>query len=135
MAGKETNLNDLEKKIIRPTFNDPRVHFALVCASASCPKLNRHAYTAENLEAMLEAQGRDFLGDRFRNPLGPGPSVKLSMIFKWYDEDFTKAAGSVAKYILPYAGSAAPACLKDGGCKFDFVDYDWTLNAQDGQRP
>jgi hypothetical protein len=135
VARRSLSLNDLEKEVILPGFKDPRNHFALVCASASCPRLAARAYTADALDDMLEAQGREFLADRTRNPLGPGPRVEVSMIFKWYASDFAGAAGSVAAFIAPYAGAAGPACLKTNGCEFRYVDYDWTLNAQPGQRP
>ena len=135
VGGKRVTLDELEQKIIRPTFKDPRVHFALVCASASCPKLVRRAYTAENIDAMLDERGREFLADRSRNPLGTGPAVTVSSIFKWYAEDFAAAAGSVQVFIARYAGHYAPPCLMSNTCKLEYAEYDWTLNAQPGQRP
>ncbi len=135
IAGEKMSLDHLEKRVILPEFKDPRNHFALVCASASCPKLARRAYTGAALDAMLDAQGRDFLGDKTRNPLGPGPNVGVSMIFKWYADDFVGTSGSVAAFIAPFAPAGAPACLATSACSFEFLDYDWTLNAQPGQRP
>jgi hypothetical protein len=135
LAGREVTLEEIEQKLIRPNFSDARIHFALVCASASCPRLARRAYTGENLDAMLEDQGRWFLADRARNPLGIGNVVTVSSIFDWYESDFRAAAGSVQAFIARYAGPSGAACLQKANCTLQYARYDWTLNAQPGLRP
>jgi len=135
IAGETFNLEDLENELIRTRFNDARIHFALVCGASSCPFLVRQAYTAENLDELLDRQGRQFLADPTRNPLGPGPSgVRVSRIFKWFREDFERDAGSLGKYLAQWTPPGQPACLTSDSCSFDFVRYDWTLNAQPGER-
>lgn len=136
VAGVDHSLKKLEDEILRAQFKDPRVHFALVCAATSCPPLLAEAYLPEKLDEQLDAKGRQFMADTARNPLGAGPSgVKVSKIFDWFESDFTAAAGSVSKFLAKFAPSGAAACFAQGDCKFEYVDYDWTMNAQPGQRP
>lgn len=136
VAGVDYSLKKMEDDVLRGKFKDPRVHFALVCGSTSCPKLEREAYTGATLDALLDKKGREFLADRFRNPLGAGPkAVKLSSIFKWFAGDFQAQSGSVGKFIARFAPAAAPACLANDSCEFAYVDYDWSMNAQAGEKP
>lgn len=135
VGGERMNLDTLEKRVILARFEEPRVHFALVCASASCPKLARRAWRAGDLEGMLDERAREFLADRSRNPLGAGPRLRLSKIFDWYRGDFEAEAGSLSAWLQRYLGAEAPGCLARKDCVFEFEDYDWTLNAQEGQRP
>jgi hypothetical protein len=127
LAGATRTLDGIENDILRVRFREPRIHFALVCASTSCPKLRREAYRGERLDAQLDDQARDFLGDRTRNQFDPGRGARLSMIFNWFAGDFEAAAGSVPAYI----GRWVPGEHKT----ISYLDYDWTLNAQPGQRP
>jgi hypothetical protein len=126
VAGEERSPEDIEHGILRARFGEPRIHFALVCASTSCPKLRREAYRADRVDAQLEEQTRDFIGDPRRNQFAAN-EVRLSMIFRWFAEDFEKAAGSVPAFIRRFR----PA---EGTPAIDYLDYDWTLNAQPGQR-
>jgi Protein of unknown function, DUF547 len=128
LAGQSRTLDGIEHEILRKQFRQPRIHFALVCASTSCPKLRREAYRGDRLDAQLDAQTRGFLDDPRRNRFGPGDEVALSPIFKWFGEDFAAAAGSVPEFIRRY--HAIPE-----GARIEYLDYDWTLNAQPGQRP
>jgi hypothetical protein len=137
VAGKTRTLHAIEHEILRPTFHDPRVHFALVCASSSCPRLRREAYTAAGLDAALDAEARRFVNDPTRNALDPAHDrAELSAIFSWFADDFRAAAGSVGAFIAPYVdGDERRALVRAKDGRYGFRDYDWTLNAQDGQRP
>lgn len=127
VARAERTLEEIEHEILRKQFSEPRIHFALVCASTSCPVLRREAYRGGALDAQLDDQARRFLGDRSRNRIGDG-ELALSKIFEWFREDFEKAAGSVREFIRRYREIPPDAELT-------YLDYDWTLNAQPGQRP
>ncbi len=117
------NLDDIEHGIIRKQFDEPRIHFALVCAAASCPKLRNEAYTNLKLEMQLIHQTRDFLRDTTKNQIN-SQDVKLSPIFKWYGGDFTKQ-GNLINFLNRYA----PTTI-DRKSKIEFMDYSWKLNEQ-----
>jgi hypothetical protein len=121
-GGKTISLNDLENNVIRPTFKDPRIHVALVCGARSCPPLLARAYTADDLDATLDQNMKNFVMDTFRNPIDDKTkTLKLSHIFDWYADDFGGKQG-VPAFVGKYAG-------KDySGYKVDFVDYSWDLN-------
>jgi len=91
LLGKIRSLDDIEHNLIRGSgrYNDPRIHFAVNCASIGCPALRTEAYSGDRLNAQLEEQTRLFLSDRSRNRL-QGGVLKVSSIFKWYREDFEK---------------------------------------------
>jgi hypothetical protein len=129
LLGDTTTLEGLERGQILP-LADPRVHFAMVCASISCPRLANHAYTPEELEAQLEAAARSFANDGARNRYDVERKVAfLSRIFDWYDADFVQAAGSTQKYLARYVNDPAAAeLLARDGFDVRFVDYDWDLN-------
>lgn len=124
ISGKKTSLHQLEQEVIRPTFKEPRVHFALNCASASCPPLAPAPFSAEGLDARLDALAREFLN---RNPRAlrvadGGKTVWLSKIFDWYKEDFGGPDG-----IVPYINRYRDAKMA-AGARVRFLDYDWSLN-------
>jgi hypothetical protein len=85
VAGKDRSLDEIEHEILRKKFHDPRIHFALVCASTSCPKLRREAYVAERLDQQLDEAARAFINDPARNRLDP-QQLALSRIFQWFAE-------------------------------------------------
>lgn len=124
--GKETTLDDLEKKIIRPRFKDGRIHFALNCASGGCPKLPRTAFTAAKVEQQLAAEAKRFSNEP-RNVRydAAQKTVTLSMIFKWYQEDFGGSEAAVLTFINGYR---APADQIPAGTKVQYGDYDWRMN-------
>ncbi|HVO23218.1 MAG TPA: DUF547 domain-containing protein [Candidatus Margulisiibacteriota bacterium] len=125
--------DDVEHGIIRPRFHDPRTHFALVCASTSCPKLRQEAYVGSRLDAQLDDQARRFLDDPSRNRIDPvSGTVTLSQIFKWFSDDFTRG-GTLADVLAPYLTAEQVRLLQTK--KPTYLDYDWTMNAQPGQRP
>ena len=136
LLGEERTLDELEHQMIRgnPALMDPRIHFAVNCASVGCPALRPEAYTGERLEAQLADSTRRFLSDRRRNRYDAEDQVlKVSSIFDWYEEDFEDSAGSLADYLLRYADALAlPAGarrdLEAGDPPIRFLDYDWSLN-------
>lgn len=125
-GGRVMTLDHLEHKIIRVDYREPRIHFALVCAAVSCPPLRGEPY----VDAQLDEQARVFRGtpekNRFDAKTG---TLHLSPIFKWYGDDFTKQAGSLAAYVKPFLPEAQRNALVDPAeVKVTFTDYDWVLN-------
>jgi hypothetical protein len=123
IGGKKYDLNNIEHAKLRRGFNDPRIHFALVCASISCPRLRNEAYTAAKLDAQLEEAGREFLNDKSKNIVG-ADKAQLSNYFSWYKGDFTKD-GSLADFINKYSQTKMNA-----NTRISTLDYNWNLNEQ-----
>ncbi len=135
IAGRSCTPDYVEKHVLR-AFGEPRVHFALVCASSSCPKLRRHVWTRETLEHDLDEEAARFVRDPRRNEILPGsPDVRLSMIFRWYADEFGDDEATVRKYVARHAAERERRFLEDDKPALDYLPYDWTLNAQEGQRP
>jgi len=131
VAGEVRTLDEIEHGIIRERFDEPRIHFALVCAAVSCPKLRREAYTGSRLEAQLEDQARTFLHDRAKNLIPDGEeTVALSRIFKWFDEDFGGSRASIQRFVAPYFEGDVRSGLEQAAYDVSFRDYDWSLNDQ-----
>lgn len=136
LLGKRRTLDDIEHGMIRgdKTYADPRIHFAVNCASIGCPALRPEAYTGMRLRAQLEDQTVRFLRDRSRNRFdSKGGRVVVSSIFDWYGSDFTKRSGSVSGFLATYAealglDAAAARDLRSGDLKLVYGDYDWRLN-------
>ena len=129
IAGEAITLYDLENARIR-SYDEPRIHFALVCASRSCPKLRSGAYWPELLDQQLLEATEDFANDPTRNRYDVGArTASVSRIFDWYEEDFTAAHGTVEAYLSRYVVDPYVARgLAGGGWKLGFLRYDWTLN-------
>ena len=129
LAGRQINLYDLERDIIIP-FNEPRIHFAINCASASCPILGAAPYVADRLEAQLEAATRAFINDPAKNRFDlAANTASISKIFDWFRADFKRAAGSVQKYLASYVADPKAALhLARDGFELRYLDYDWSLN-------
>lgn len=130
VAGKEYSLDEIEHGILRAEFDEPRVHFAVVCASLSCPDLRAEPYDGTRLGQQLDDQTALFLANRTKGlrPGKDGTSAEVSSIFKWFGDDFT-AAGGVAAFVRGKSDPAtarAVAGLTDGG--ISYLDYDWSLN-------
>ena len=121
LGGQSYSLNDIEHGILRQRFEEPRIHFAVNCASVSCPPLLNRAYTPSQLDTQLSQQARRFVNDPAYNRLD---QQKLSAIFDWYGEDFTQS-GSLIAYLNRYAQKPLPA-----GAKLEFLPYNWNLNGQ-----
>ncbi len=124
--GEKVTLDHIEHEILRPKFKDPRVHFAVNCASISCPPLRNEPYTGEKLEEQLDSATADFINDKKSNYV-EGDTLHVSRIFKWFGEDFH---GDVKGFIAEYARPELAEKLKAAGqdLKVDYLRYDWSLN-------
>ena len=114
-------LNDVEHRIIRK-MNEPRIHFALVCAAVSCPRLYNKAFTADNLEEDLSLLTRGFLNDTSKNNIAEN-SIKLSKIFKWYGGDFKNNGNDLIDFLNQYTDINVSS-----NAKKSYMDYNWALN-------
>jgi len=124
LFGNKISLNTLENKLIRKTYNEPRIHFALVCAAMGCPPLLNEPYTAGTLDAQLESQTLNFLSDQTKNYVDTENKVlRLSPIFLWYAEDFRNKSAPVKEFVKPYYGNMN---LDDH--TLEYTKYDWSLN-------
>jgi len=123
VAGQQMSFNALEKDTIRSKFGEPRVHFALNCASRSCPPLNRTAFSADKLDGQFETLAKGYVnsehGVKFN---AAAKSADLSKIFDWYKDDF-KADGGALAFINKRRTPPIPA-----DAKISYQDYDWNLN-------
>ncbi len=146
LLGSESTLDRIEHETLRKkgAYDEPRVHFAVNCASIGCPMLREEAYVAERLDAQLEEQARRFLSDRSRNRYNAQKgALEVSKIFDWFKEDWqsgyrglTGAAPPVQsreQYFARYAKLLADAAgdqqvVADGKAPIGFLEYDWTLN-------
>jgi hypothetical protein len=128
VAGERMNLDRLEDKRIR-TLGEPRIHFAIVCASASCPKLQSEAFLPGRLDEQLEAGTRAFINDQTKNRFEEAAGVaRVSKIFKWFDEDF-EAAGGVQSFLAGYVNDEGVVrALRERRFDLKYLDYDWSLN-------
>ena len=140
VGGKKVSLNYIEHDVIRKQFSEPRIHFALVCASLGCPKLRREAYVPEWLEQQLEDGARYFINEPRNLQIDPGRNrVTLSKIFDWYSSDFEKYAKAanlsgtgqpILDYVRRYANEnncRALDALKNP--RVSYADYSWEINA------
>jgi hypothetical protein len=129
VGGERINLYDIEQKILIPEFNEPRIHFAIVCASASCPKLRSQAYTADQLETQLAQSAHEFINDPTRNRFDhQNKRAQLSEIFKWFEQDFAANAGSLSQYVGIYLDADLASDTAGTPYKIEFLEYDWSLN-------
>ena len=127
LNAKRVSLDDIETKL--RNMGDPRIHAALVCAARSCPPLRREAYTADRVNAQLDDNFREWLANPKLNEFLPNhEKAEVSMIFKWYGEDFDKAGGSLKKTLANYGPPVKAAFLLNTGAKLEYKSYDWGLN-------
>ncbi|TGE08644.1 DUF547 domain-containing protein [Hymenobacter fodinae] len=124
IGGNNMSLDEIEHGTLRKKYNDPRIHFALVCASVSCPRLRNEAYTAAQLDRQLDDQGRDFLNNPSKNKVGKS-EAQLSKYFDWYKSDWTENGQSVASWVNRYSTTKM-----DPNAKVTYLDYNWNLNGQ-----
>jgi hypothetical protein len=131
VADTVRTLDDIEHEIIRERFDEPRIHFALVCAARSCPRLRREAYTGPRLDVQLNDQARTFLHDNSKNRIPAGPDrIALSRILKWYGGDFGPTPEALQRALAPYFEGPVRARLERADYTMSFRSYDWALNAQ-----
>ena len=129
LGGRTLSLDNIEHDIIRVEFTEPRIHFAVNCASKSCPVLISEPYRAEVLDQQLEQSTRMFLENPEHNYL-EGDTLYVSSIFKWYKEDFND--DPVSFFLAHATGSLKQALLeKAGAIRIKYLDYDWSLNGRD----
>lgn len=138
LLGRESYLDQIEHEILRKpgNYDEPRVHFAVNCASIGCPMLREEAFVGERLEAQLEEQAVRFLSDRSRNRVGAQGRLEVSKIFDWFKEDWESGYQGIRsreQYFARYARllSDDPAQQKlvaEGRAPIAFLDYDWSLN-------
>ena len=130
VGGAIINLYDLEREVLIEQFHEPLMHFAIVCASTSCPKLQPWAYQPEQLDRQLVQAAKDFINDPTRNRFDRQQKIaSLSMIFQWLETDFVGAAGSVLAYIARYVDDPELAKeLMQPGYRIEYLEYDWRLN-------
>jgi hypothetical protein len=139
LLGAERSLDDIEHGMIRApgVFDEPRIHFAVNCASVGCPMLRAEAYTADKLDAQLEDAMRRFLADRSRNRFDAASgSLLVSKIFDWYRGDFEKGYRGFSSLDATFARYAelladtpeAQEAVRRGGLNIRYLAYDWSLN-------
>jgi hypothetical protein len=129
VEGTKLSLDAVEHQIIRKRFDEPRIHFALVCAAVSCPSLRGEAYRGADLGSQLDDQGHGFLGDSAKNRYNAGQNkLYLSKIFDWFKGDFRQSAGSVKAFVAPYLPDDARQALESGKARISYLKYDWSLN-------
>ena len=130
VGGSEYSLDTIEHKILRK-LGEPRIHFAIVCASVGCPRLRAEAYTADKLDAQLTDNAEHF----FRQPQNlrideANRALYLSSILKWFGEDFGDTPEERLETLLPWLPANARTFLGDGPTSLGYLDYDWGLNDQ-----
>lgn len=137
VADTARTLDEIEHEIIRERFDEPRIHFALVCAAKSCPVLRREAYTGARLDQQLNDQARTFLHDEGKNRVPAGDDrIALSRILKWYGEDFGPTAEALQAAIAPYFDGRVRNRLAAADYEVTYLPYDWSLNDRaDGAAP
>ncbi len=134
VGGHELTLDNIEHNLLRPFFKDPRIHFAVNCASRSCAPLPTWAFNAPELEDQLEERARSFLRDP-RNVSLDGDRLRVSQYFDWYGDDFvaegwTPRAETIAEFIAIYADDEVRAAVRaNPQVSLGFRDYDWSLNS------
>jgi hypothetical protein len=132
-AGGETmSLYYLENSIIRKQFNDPRIHFAIVCASEGCPRLADQAYMPEDLDRQLDAQAVKFINEERNVKIDLNQNqLVVSKIFEWYKDDFVLPTETITSYIERYLSQPKQAQLqKLKAPKIVYQQYDWRINDQ-----
>lgn len=138
-AGRAVTLDQIEHEILRPLFKEPRVHFAINCASKSCPPLAAEPYVAARLDAQLDEAGRRYLGSPYGLQVS-GDDLKVTSILKWYGNDFIErfaslvssdqsgAIRAVLGAVVRFGPPAAAALARTGRARVIFLPYDWSLN-------
>ena len=128
-AGRLRSVNEIENEIIRPRFEDPRIHFILVCAAQSCPPLPNRAMNGKTLQSQLDRATKEAVNSAKYVEVDPEAKVlRLTRIMSWYRKDFEADAGSLQAYVLKYIEDPAKSQLQGADYTVQFMDYDWELN-------
>ena len=122
------SLNNIEHGILRRKFQEPRLHFALVCAAVGCPLLRHEAYVGDRLQTQLDEDARRFINNQNKVLYDAHSKILYcSQIFKWYRQDFLKGADSIPDYLKTYL---SPAPEINAATPIRYLDYNWNLNQQ-----
>jgi hypothetical protein len=127
IAGEEVTLNDIEHRILRPIWQDHRIHFAVNCASLSCPNLEEQAYTSDDTDTLLDQNERAYINHPRGVSFDDKGRLTVSNIFKWYGDDFADDEQQLLEYFASHADEPLASQLRayDGRLSYD---YDWDLN-------
>jgi hypothetical protein len=142
VAGEQLTINEIEHEILRKKFSEPRIHFAIVCASIGCPPLSSRPYLPDSLETQLAAAAQDFATSEDYNRLDPGTGqAELSSIFDWFGDDFeetfydansltslSKKENAVLNFLIAQFPDDRRSALAAGSYQVRYRDYDWSLN-------
>jgi uncharacterized protein DUF547 len=128
--GERLTLDDIEHRILRPIWKDPRVHYAVNCASIGCPNLPTKPFTGKTLEADLEAAARAYINSP-RGATFEGNALRVSKIYNWYSEDFGKGTANLIAHLQSYAEGDLAEALQNTTTVQGY-DYDWSLNDTSG---
>jgi hypothetical protein len=126
IEGQGLSLNDIEHRILRPVWQDPRIHYGVNCASMGCPNLQRKAFTAQNTDGLLDKAAREYVNHPRGVSMEDGDLV-VSSIYDWFQEDFGGSEAGVIEHLMQYAEPGLKQKLQG----FDDIDddrYDWSLN-------
>ncbi len=126
VEGEELSLDDIEHRILRPIWKDPRIHYAVNCAALGCPKLMRVAFTASNTEALLERGAKDYINSKYGVYVDSNKRLFASSLYDWYQQDFGGDEAGMIDHLRLYAGPELATKLEGITDVYDF-DYDWTL--------
>lgn len=129
VGDQKVSLNDMEHKILRK-MGEPRIHFAIVCASIGCPKLLNRAYMPQSIDGQLTASAQSFFADpqKFQYDAQAG-QIRISPILKWFAEDFGASTAARLATIAPYLPDEhAQQLARSGRARVAYLDYDWNLN-------
>ena len=144
LLGRKFSLDGIEHQTLRKNYQEPRVHYAVNCASIGCPMLREEAYLAERLETQLEEQARRFLSDRSRNRYNSASGrLEVSEIFKWFREDWESGYRDIRSREQYFAGYAKLLAdqpeqqrrIAEGKAPLGHLDYDWSLNDSRSSSP
>jgi len=129
--GRTMSMDTLEQSVIRPEYDEPRIHFALVCGAVSCPPLLGEPFVAERLDQQLESLGRRWFEQDDSVRVDADGTVRMSKIFEWYRDDFDSMgglAGVIERYLPESDPRYAPAIEAARGGDLAFMGYDWSIN-------
>jgi len=127
VGGEKMSLNGIEHGILRKEYNDPRIHFAINCASISCPPLHNNIFKSNNLDMMLDERARFFLNDPQYIRIDHNNSIiYISKIFRWFKKDFTDQSGTIQNYIYQFLDNQDERVLS---YRIKYLRYSWLLNS------
>lgn len=126
VGGEALSLDDIEHRILRPIWKDPRLHYVLNCAALGCPNLPPRAFTAGNAQTLLSRGARQYVNDP-RGVAFDGDRLIVSSLYDWYAADFGGTDTAIISHLKRYAGPVLLAKL-EAARRIDDDDYDWTLN-------